>query len=358
MNKIGVIQVIDSLNTGGAEVLAVNIANALSEKGMNSHVCVTRKEGVLKTNINKNVGYLFLDRKKSIDIPAIINFKKYLKKYKIGIIHAHSTSSFFAFCVKVIFPRARIIWHDHYGKSQELNSRKRVPLIFFTFFFKSIISVNSDLKKWAEERLLCKQVYFLNNFPFFNNDEKNTELKGENNKRIVHLAAFREQKDHQNLLKAFSIFNTKNNDWSLHLIGKMYDDSYTKEIIDFIKMNQLENNIFVYGVCLDIKHILNQATIGVLSSNSEGLPVALLEYGLASLPVITTDVGECDKVIENNKSGIIVEKENYLVLCEAMEILALSDEKRKSYGAVHHKNIQKKYSREHFIQQLINIYKH
>jgi glycosyltransferase involved in cell wall biosynthesis len=108
---------------------------------------------------------------------------------------------------------------------------------------------------------------------------------------------------------------------------------------------------------LDIKNILHQATLGVLSSKSEGLPVALLEYGLASLPVIATDVGECAKVIEHHKSGIVVEKENYLELSEAMEILALSVEKRKSYGALHHKNIQIKYSKEHFIQQLINIYK-
>ena len=41
---------------------------------------------------------------------------------------------------------------------------------------------------------------------------------------------------------------------------------------------------------LDIKNILHQATLGVLSSKSEGLPVALLEYGLASLPVVATNV--------------------------------------------------------------------
>jgi glycosyltransferase involved in cell wall biosynthesis len=324
---------------------------------VNSHLCVTRKEGVLKTTIDKNVGYVSLQRKKSLDIPAILEFKKYLKKQHIGIIHAHGTSSFFAFCIKAIYPKVSIVWHNHYGKSEELQLRKQFPLTFFSFFFKSIISVNSDLKKWAEEKLFCKQVYFLNNFPFFNNDEKFTELKGQKEKRIVHLASFRAQKDHQNVLKAFNLFFKNHKDWSLHLIGKMYDDTYTKEIIDFIKRNQLENNIFVYGVCLDIKNILHQATLGVLSSKSEGLPVALLEYGLASLPVIATDVGECSKVIEHHKSGMIVEKENYLELCEAMEILALSEEKRKSYGAVHHSNVQKKYSREHFIQQLINIYK-
>ena len=48
-----VIQIIDSLNVGGAEVIAVNIANGLSKEGVESHICTTRKEGLLKSNIDK-----------------------------------------------------------------------------------------------------------------------------------------------------------------------------------------------------------------------------------------------------------------------------------------------------------------
>jgi hypothetical protein len=132
MHKIGVIQVIDSLDAGGAEVLAVNIANALCEEEVNSHLCTTRKEGVLKSNLNKKTGFLFLGRKKSIDFSAIIRFKKYLKNNNIGVIHAHSTSSFFVFCVKLIYPKVKIIWHDHYGKSQELKKRKTFLLKIIT----------------------------------------------------------------------------------------------------------------------------------------------------------------------------------------------------------------------------------
>ena len=65
MNKQSVIQLIDSLNVGGAEVLAVNIANGLSEQEIDSHLCATRSEGILKKNINSDVGYVFLNRKKN-----------------------------------------------------------------------------------------------------------------------------------------------------------------------------------------------------------------------------------------------------------------------------------------------------
>ena len=46
-------------------------------------------------------------------------------------------------------------------------------------------------------------------------------------------------------------------------------------------------------------------TIGVLASKFEGLPVALLEYGLAKLPVVITDVGECNKVVTHLKDGLV-----------------------------------------------------
>ena len=75
----GVIQIIDSLNTGGAEVLAVNIANSLSKKNVNSYICATRQEGKLLTSIDANTGYLFLNRRKKIDFKSLFLFKNYLK---------------------------------------------------------------------------------------------------------------------------------------------------------------------------------------------------------------------------------------------------------------------------------------
>ncbi|MCI2228399.1 glycosyltransferase [Polaribacter sp. MSW13] len=356
MNKKGIIQVIDSLNAGGAEVLSVNIANALFERGFNSHICTTRKEGILKNNVNKEVGYLFLKKNKTIDFKSIIRFKKYIKKNKIDIIHAHSTSYFFAFLIKLIVPRVRLIWHDHFGISQDLSNKKTFPLNICSLFFEAIISVNSELKKWAESNLLTKKVFFLNNFPMFVNSSKTTVLFGETERRIVHLAGFKQVKDHKNLIKAFHFLHKEHKNWTLHLVGKLYKNNYTKEIISYIELNQLEKHIFVYNECLDIQNILNQSTIGVLSSKSEGLPVSLLEYGLAKLPVIVTNVGECEKVIEEGVSGFLVEKENSKEFYKAMKVLVTSEEKRFFFGKNHSKIVLENYSRDSFINTLLKIY--
>ncbi|WP_299060625.1 glycosyltransferase [uncultured Polaribacter sp.] len=352
-NKKGVIQVIDSLNAGGAEVLAVNIANGLADKGNNSHICTTRNEGVLKSNVSKGVGYLFLNKKKAIDISAIIKFINYIKLNNIRIIHAHSSSYFFAFCIKILHPQTSVIWHDHYGKN--LQNRKLYPLKICSYFFKSIISVNRDLKKWAQIKLNCKQVYFLNNFPEFIKKKNTTVLKGVKGKRIVHLAAFREQKDHLNLLKAFKVIHIKYSEYTLHLVGKINTGSYSTEIINFIKENKLTNVVFLYGVCTDIKNILNQSDIGVLSSKSEGLPVSLLEYGLAKLPVLVTDVGECKKVINCNKAVVIAENSN--IFAEYLMNLIKSENLRNKISSTLNKNVEKNFSKNSFILKIEKFYK-
>jgi len=67
-----IIQIIDSLDIGGAEKMAVNYANALSNRIEFSGLVVTRKEGELKKQLIKKVNYLFLNRKSTIDIMSVL----------------------------------------------------------------------------------------------------------------------------------------------------------------------------------------------------------------------------------------------------------------------------------------------
>ena len=71
-----IVQVIDSLEVGGAEKMAVNYANALSERIDFSGLIATRAEGNLKKQLNGKVSYLFLNRKGTIDFSAALRLKK------------------------------------------------------------------------------------------------------------------------------------------------------------------------------------------------------------------------------------------------------------------------------------------
>jgi glycosyltransferase involved in cell wall biosynthesis len=121
--------------------------------------------------------------------------------------------------------------------------------------------------------------------------------------------------------------------------------------------NSLEENVFLYGNCKDVDYVLSQASLGVLSSKSEGLPISLLEYGLKSLPVLVTNVGDCGTVVKNGVTGCIVEKENFKQLAKGILFLLKETENSKMLGVNLNKFVSDKYGLNNYISNLSIIYR-
>ena len=355
MKELKVLQITDSLNVGGTEVLAVNMANVFLDYNISSHFCTTRQEGVLRNKIKKEVGYIHLNRKSTLDLKALIKLKKYIKANHIHIVHAHSTSLFFACLLKIIYPKFKLFWHNHTGANVNLSGTKFYIIKMLSKLTSGIVNVNEALELWSKNKLSNKNVIKINNFPLFTETQSITNLHGVVDKKIVCLAALRPEKDHLNLLEAFHIVKHKFPDWTLHLIGKDYNNEYSDNIKRYISKNNLKENVFMYDMCSDIKNILEQASIGVLSSENEGLPISLLEYGLASLPVLTTDVGECKKVINHHKA-IVVSKRSDIFAKALIEIIE-DDFLRNEISNSLHANVISTFSKENFIFNIKSFYK-
>ena len=352
-----VLQLIDSLQTGGAERMAVNLANVLAEEIEKSYLCVTREEGLLKEALDKDVNYFFLNKTKTLDFNALIRLKKIVKENKIDIIHAHSSSYFFAVLLKLSGADIKLVWHDHYGESEFLQNRKYGILRICSNFFSHIFSVNSVLEHWAKKQLNTNSVSYLSNFALQNESKEITKLNGKSGKRIIHLANVRPQKDHINLIYAFNEVIKKYPEWTLHSVGKNFNDNYSYVVEQKIETLDLKNNVFLYGSKPDITNILNQCDIAVLSSKSEGLPIALLEYGLAKLPVVVTNVGDCKKVVVHNKNGLIVKPNDSVALYEAILLLIEDVALASKFKIELNNKVLKEYSEEVIIKIIVNKYK-
>jgi glycosyltransferase involved in cell wall biosynthesis len=352
-----VLQLIDSLEPGGAERVTVNFANALSDKIDKSFLCATRTEGILKNGISAKVGYLYLKKTKVLDFTAIKRLNDFILLNKINVIHAHSTSFFLATIIKILNRKVTLVWHDHYGKSEFLNERPKWVLKWCSKFFNHAFCVNTKLTEWSKNVLKLNSVSFLPNFAVQNSEKPVTKLKGTDSKRIVCLANLRVQKDHLNLLNAFNIVLKESSDWTLHLVGQDFNDEYSNTIKHFIKSQELENHVFIYGSCADTTHVLNQSEVGVLSSKSEGLPLALLEYGLSALPVVVTNVGECNLVISNHSEGQLIQSENPEALANAILIYINNQDLRERVGRHLQEKVKSSFSESIVINSLIEIYK-
>ncbi|MBC7848036.1 MAG: glycosyltransferase [Flavobacterium sp.] len=349
-----ILQIIDSLEAGGAERMAVNYANALGDRIDFSGLVVTRKEGPLLNQVSNKVSYLYLSKKGTVDIKAVSRLRKFVLKNNVEIVHAHSTSFFLAFLLKLTCPKVKLIWHDHYGDSEFLSKRPSLALRLMLSFFDGIIAVNQNLKLWAEQKMHFKNVVYLPNFPSAeNNVLENTILQGIQGKRIVSLANLRVQKNHFLLLEVAKKVQLSHPEWTFHLVGKDFEDDYSKEIKRQILEFNLKNNVFIYGSKNDVKNIVEQSTIAVLTSQSEGLPVALLEYGCYAKPVVVTNVGEIPLLIQDGKNGFMVETGNAPAFYDSLVKLMNNETLQIDFGNELQQTINNKYSEQSVIDKYL-----
>jgi glycosyltransferase involved in cell wall biosynthesis len=354
--EIRIVQLIDSLDAGGAERMAINYANTLADVLPFSGLVTTRKEGALKAQLSDKVGYLFLNKQGKLGLQAVLNFRTFITKNKIDIIHAHSSSFFTAVLVKLMYPKVKIVWHDHYGDRMNNTGAINTVLKAVSFLFYGVLTVNKELEQWAKINLAVKKIHYFPNFIIAlpTTIIEITFLKGTLGKRMVFLANLKKPKNHLQILKAYVNSDATALGWSLHLIGKNYADAYAVELGEFIEKNNLQHSIFIYNSCNDIEFILKQANIGLLGSTYEGFPVTLLEYGKARLAVVSTNVGYCSAIIQDSKNGLLFGPTNLLEITKQLNKVISNESKRIEYATALNKQVIEQYSDKAVIMQYLD----
>lgn len=353
-NTIRIVQLIDSLEPGGAERMAVNIANAFDERQLFSALMVTRLEGSLKTSIGANVAYCYLNRTEKIDFKALFKGCDFIKKNKITHVQAHGSSLFFAVLLKLTRPSLQIVWHDHLGNRAN-NKKGNFSIQLLSFFVSKVLVVNESLEQWAKKHLWCKNIHRVSNFTSVGQEVPTTFLKGDNQKRIVCLANLKPPKNHKFILESFYESKIHDLGWTLHFVGRDFNDAYSQQLKDYVQEKELETKVYAYGSCADTHHILRQARAGILGSTYEGFPVVLLEYGLAELGVIATDVGHNARLIQSDKTGWLIPSNEKQTAVKAFMDLVNNSEKTDTLAHNLNTLVCTEFAKEKVIQELIEF---
>jgi len=342
MKTIGVMQVVDSLSAGGLERVAVNIANHLPPERYRSHLCTTRADGALEAVVLPGVQRLRLERTGRFDWGAVGRLKKYIQEHDIQILHAHGTAVFLA-----SLPRTKLIWHDHFGR-YATEERPAWLYRLATRRVAGVIAVNQPLVEWSQRRLKIKNVWYVPNFvsepPA---DLVVPELPGQPGARIVCVANLRPEKDHLTLLAALR----KVPDAHLIMVGQAGNAEYLERV-----QAALPANATWLGARTDVPAIMRGCDIGVLSSASEGLPLALIEYGMHALPVVATRVGQCAEVLDDGRAGELVAPASPEALATALIGLLRSPERRQQLGAALQSRVRRLYSAGPVMEKVCAIY--
>ena len=356
--RVGVMHVLDALRIGGAERVAVNLANLLPKDRYESFLCTTREEGPLAEFVAPHVGRLFLKRGSTVDIAAVSRLVKFIRSHDIRILHAHASALFFARLASLFPPYPAVIWHDHYGR-YAFNDRSVSLYKAVTRRIGGVIAVNGPLADWSRNSLKVPpgRVWYIKNLVRLEGGSQHkVELPGTPGNRIVCVANIRPQKDHSNLLQAMHVLRAKFPGAHLLLVGDFADREYCDSVLKQISQLGLERNVTYLGARNDVPAILRGCDIGVLGSLSEGLPLSLLEYGMAGLPAVATKVGQCPEVLDDGAAGVLVPPADSKALADALASLLTSAERRAVLGKRLKQRVEAEYSAEKVVSRICDVY--
>ena len=230
MKRIGVMQLTDTLEVGGLERVAVNLANSLPVESYDSHLCATRCSGPLRVTVLPHVRQLYLDRSGRFDLRAVRRLINYTRSNGIQILHAHGTAVFISALAGFFDRDLQLIWHVHFGR-YAIQSRSAALYRLGVRSARAVIAVNEPLAEWSRKRLRVPQqrVHYIPNFVCEPPEQKGVpDLPGAPGSRIVCVANLRPEKDHLTLLAAMKEVISRCPAAHLLVAGSARDGAYAR----------------------------------------------------------------------------------------------------------------------------------
>jgi rhamnosyl/mannosyltransferase len=171
---------------------------------------------------------------------------------------------------------------------------------------------------------------------------------------VVFIGKFRYYKGIYVLLEAMKQIDAK-----LLLIGEGYLENELKR---HVAEERLENKVAFLGELSDqaVIAFLHACDVFVLPSveRSEAFGIVQLEAMACGKPVVCTELGTGTTFInQHQKTGIVVEPNNPEVLAQAVNFLLDRPELRSQFGQAGIERVQKYFSADSMIDDLIAIYK-
>ncbi|GIU73200.1 MAG: glycosyl transferase [Bryobacteraceae bacterium] len=349
-----VMHLVDTLEAGGAERMCVQLANAMAERGRVVAVCATRRSGPLREELDARVGFVNLGRRWRFDAAALWRLRQEVEQRGIRILHAHGTALFAAAAASAGRREVRVVWHDHYGGL--IHARSSWPYRMVRRRMAAVLAVNEELARWSRERLgvSAERVFVVGNFATRGIGEPASGLPGTAGYRLVQVANVRPQKDYTTMLRAMARIVREEPRAHLLVVGACGTEGHGAEVRRLVEELGLAANVTFLGPRRDVGAVLAGCDVGVLSSASEGLPVALLEYGEAGLAAVCTDAGACRAVLDG--VGPVVRVGDDAALAEAVLALLRDPEERVRAGGKLRERVRARWSREAVLERIEEAY--
>lgn len=365
VTRIRVMNVIKGLGRGGAETLLPSALRSASRSEFDfSYAYLLPHKSDLAKELEALGSNVFcIDGSRSTQLPStVLRLARLLKREAFDVVHAHlpiagvvaRTASVVA-GVPFIYTEHNLLeryhpitrwankatWslQDHVvAVSDEVKSsirrriRSRVPI--------SVVRNGVDANAYSFDEGLCSSTRRLLEIP--------------NDAPVVGLiAVFRAQKRLDRWLEAAALIKSTIPDTRFVLVG---DGPLRPDVESAIARLGLSSAVHLVGLQSDVRPYLACMDVFMMSSDFEGLPVAMLEAMAMRLPIVATSVGGISEAVTNGRDGFLTMQDSADLAGRAVALLR-DETLRRTMGENARSTIVERFSIRAMQRSLEDLYR-
>ena len=330
--KMKILQVINSLNTGGAEKLLLETIPLYTRKGIKMDILLLNgTETPFLTALKKQECCSIFSLGNGLVYNPLLIFKiiPFLKKYDILHVHLFPTQYFVVVAKLISFSKVPLIFTEH-----NTNNRRLEKPIFKWFdqfiykFYNRIVCITEEVFNIIQKHtnLSAKRFQIIENGVNLTTIQHASSIEKSKiipsfevgDKLLIQVSGFRPQKDQTTLINAMTFLPEK---VKLILVG---DGILRKECEYLVEKLHLNDRVFFLGIRTDVPQLLKSSDLVVLSSKYEGLSLASIEGMASRKPFIAADVPGLKEIVGG--AGLLFSQGDEKALAKMITEL-LNDEK-------------------------------
>jgi glycosyltransferase involved in cell wall biosynthesis len=309
-----ILQLIFSLDSGGAERLVTNLSNELM-KNNEVIVCIVfpiSQNPLFLSHLSHNIKIVSLNQSKGISLIGAINMMKIIRQERPQIIHAHLNTVIYCYLPSLFLRRVKYFHTLHNLAEKTVANYWQKKVNYFFYKTKKIIPIGiselcatSFIKYYKIDKIDVVE----NGVPSNNKCTSSFQtVKFEmdairnNDLLFLHIASYSEAKNQKMLIDTFNELILEGYPIKLIVIGK----GFTTEVQKKLNENNQEGILFLGEREFPTEYLLS-CDCFVMSSLWEGLPMSLLEALSCGIPAVSTPAGGIVDVLENKTFGLLSE---------------------------------------------------
>ena len=318
------------LRGGGAERVAVNLANSFIQRGYAVDMVLMSATGEFLNDLHPDIRVVNLQVKRLRGL--LIPLMRYLRAQRPAALLACmwpiTTTALWACKFARVDTYLVVAEHTTWSKAEICHSRftrwQVVTSMHYTFpFVDGIVAVSQgaadDLARFANlDRNAITVIY--NPVVGEAKPTATTPLPpagwwSGTHRRVLAVGTLKEIKDYTNLLNAFALL-PHHLDARLLILG---EGAYRNELEQQARQLGITDRVFMPGFATDPSPYYQQADLHVLSSQGEGLPTVIIEALAAGTPVVSTDCPSGPReILSDGEFGLLVPVGDAAALAAAM----------------------------------------